>query len=785
MRTKWLYLLMLLLAMGCQSTRTVAAGQDKPDPPNNQAPADSNFSEISRAELEKELNIYRSTVFEGKSEQLRIDAASMMLFREEAAARKILLEALTQTENIDAKAAVCKALSQTRGTRRPVKNKEDFIQPLIDILSEEDIATGKSAAEGTLIFDYDQISQHLEEIAADSSLPVRARLNAVYALELHPDIRVTIKLLMLVDDADSQVAAAAEKALDSMGIQTGKGVETRKQTINELERQGPEVFLRNLLIRQESRIREMTIKLNLWQGLYLTAIGKIYDGISDDATKSKFLSEQLNSSEPMVKLWALEKVYQWRVRPGSRLPAELGPIVVNLIADANRDVRLKTAKLLSLMGELNTAQSLLAQLEMEQDDEVKTELLIVLGGACYYASLPDSPIKIPPEIRQQTLEWAAKYLSDQDPKKVQKGAEIMKKLLEQEGAASAEVDRYLALLAEKYDQQKSKSNGALRGELLNVMAGLCGQSSACRVKATKLFSPLFEQALSDSADSVREAAVDGLISLDKTRALSRLRKDFVNDPSTIIRKKVIGLAGEVGGKEDLFWLAEKIGSNVENELSWQAMLKIFNGSEVTILEEWMDKCSLEDSLIKLSDGQRVSFLEIAEQKAVAENESELLKSVWKRLTGLHQKNGEFERAADYLDRLYKAAETAVEKEAILPDLLGSYLRWPKVQLAAKLVENCLLQKDLGPNSAVIQSLENYLNALPAGADPNVVIKALAEINTPKSRPMWQQWLKAWVERLGNSKNENKVSKNSTNWGLFCEQNGNVTTILCRYLRTGE
>jgi hypothetical protein len=197
----------------------------------------------------------------------------------------------------------------------------------------------------------------------------------------------------------------------------------------------------------------------------------------------------------------------------------------------------------------------------------------------------------------------------------------------------------------------------------------------------------------------------------------------------------------------------------------------------------MDKCSLEDSLIKLSDGQKVSFLEIAEQKAVAEKESELLKSVRKRLAGLHQKNGEFERAADYLGRLYKAAETAVGKEAILPDLLDSYLRWPNVQLAANLVENCLLQKDLGTNSAVIQSIENYLNAPPVGADPNVVIKALAEINIPKGRPMWQQWLKAWVERIGNSKNENKVSKNSTNWGLFCEQNGNVTTLLSRYVRT--
>jgi len=752
MRTKWLYLLMLLLVMGCQRSSIgqppaeIFVGQDKPASP---AETSSRASEAPVGdELDTELKIYKSTLFEGKTEQIRIDAATVMLFREEAAARKILLDTLKQRENSDARAAVCKALSRARGTWKPVKNKEDFIQPLLDILTtEEDFSAARLAAEGTLVFEYDQISEQLERIVTDAFLPTRARLNAVYALELHPDMRVAVKLITLLDDPERQIAAAAEKALYSLGVQAGKDAETRKRAIAELERQGSEVFLRNLLIRQEGRMREITIELNLWQGLYLAALGKIYDGISDEAAKGKFLVEHLGGSETVVKLWALEKAYQWRVRPGSRLPVEIRPILLNLISDQNRDVRLKTARLLSLIGEVNSAQPLLAQLETEQDDEVGTELLVALGGACYYASLPDSPIKIPQETRQRTLEWAVKYLFEQESKKAQKGAEVMKKLLEQDGLAPAEVDRYLGLLAERYSQQKNKADGALSGELLNAMAGLCAQTSACKVKAANLFGPLFEEALYDSTDLVREAAVDGLLYIDKTRALNRLRKDFVNDPSIIVRKKLIGLAGEVGGKEDLVWLAEKISSSAESEPAWQAMLKIFKGSDATILSEWIDRCGSEDSQIKLSDEQKTSFLEIAEQKAIAENKSEMLISVRGRLAHLHSKNGEFEQAASYLDKLYEAAQTAREKEAILPDLLDAYLRWPNVQLAVKRIENCLLEKDLDPNSAVVQSIDNYLSHPPAEADPNKVLEALTRIKTPKSRPMWQNRLKLWFKHL--------------------------------------
>jgi hypothetical protein len=403
------------------------------------------------------------------------------------------------------------------------------------------------------------------------------------------------------------------------------------------------------------------------------------------------------------------------------------------------------------MTEVDSAQQLLVQLEVEQDDQVKTELFGALGRACYIAFLPNSMIKIAPEIRKQTLEWSLKYLSDETPAKVQKGAEVIRMLLEQDGLTDAEADRYLDMLATRYGDLKNDSDGTLRGELLIAMSGLCSPQSVHRTQSRKLFTALFEAALTDKTDFVREAAVDGLINIDKAAALRQLRKEFINDPSATIRKKLIGLAAEVGGNEDLPWLAGKIGLNSESEPAWQAMLKIFGGADATVLGDWVGTFAAENGGIQASDSQRITFLEIAERKAVAENKPTMWKNVREKLAQLYMKTAQFDRAADYLGRLYDSAVTLDAKKAILPDLLYAYLRLTKVDLAVKLVENCLLRQDLDPNDAVARSIDDYLAKPPAGADPNVLLDALTKIKTPDARPLWRDRLREWITRFGKAR----------------------------------
>ena len=737
MGTKRLYLLIFLLMVGCQQAG-ISAGR----------PTSTANGKVAKSELSKQLKIYESTLLEGTSEQIRIVAAAEMLFSEDPLAREILLSVLRQSENSTARMAVCKALIQTRPEQKRIQKKGDFIQPLLEILPAKNAIEAQLAAEGLLIFEYEQISESLEKVVTNPSLPVNSRLNAIYALKLQPYKQAVIRLIKLVNDPEKQVAQAAEKALNSLGITVGLDAEIR--TVNIIQSQNTDEFLRDRLIWLEGQMHKLKGNLDQWEDRYLSALNEVYSGRKDDEAKAKFLDKHLNNPEVKVRLWALDKVYQDRLSstPNPQLPAALETILVNLISDPERDVRLKTAKLLALMVELNSAQSLLEQIKNEQYDDVRIELFVALGRACQYAFSANSGIKVSPELRKQLLVLAEKYLIEQDPKKAQKGADVIKKVLEQGGLASVEVDKYLGLLHARYKQEKEGADGTLRGELLTAMAGLCSQRSVCRAESSKLFAPLFEQALNDDTDLVREAAVDGLAYIDKTRTLNILR-GFINDSNPVVRKKIIALAGEVGSQEDLIWLSGKIVSTAEGESepAWQAMLEIFKSSDADVLNEWITKFDSPGTKAKLSVEQKISFLEIAEGKATHENKLKMLKDIREKLADLHKKAGAFEQAAEYLGILQTEAKNVEERDKILAELLDAYLRWPNVEAAIKLVDNCLLEKDLGPGDVLVLAIDNYLSEPPTGVDPNEVLKAITKINPSRKRPKWLMQVKLWLRRL--------------------------------------
>ena len=742
MSAKRLYLIILILAIGCQQAGISA---------NNAVfAANATNGATAKAKPDEQLELNKNSLLTDPNEQIRVKAATVMLDSENPVARKILHDTLKDAKNSAARIAVCKAFIKARLSKKEIKNKDNFIQPLLGVFSTENPEESRFAAEAMLIFGYDKIGESLESITTDASKPVKMRVNAINALKLRPDMGATISLIRLVDDLDKQVSAEAEKALQSLGIPVGENYWIREQNIRDLQDKGIDEFVRAWLIRQETQMGKLRDEVKALQEKYLSALDRIYDGISDDAARGDFLKEHLGNSEARVKLWALDKVYKWQFASGKpKLSAALEPILLSLISDPDKDVRLKTAGL-SVLWRMNSAQPLLAQLESEPDDQVKIALLDALGGTCSTA-LSVKPAKITPEVRKQALKFAVDFLSKEDAGKARKGAEVLQKLLKPNGLKQDELEGYLDSLVKRYNQQKEKPDGALRGELLSSMADLCTQGSAAKSIATTLFEPLFVEALKDDTDFVRETAVDGLIYIDKAGALKRLRK-YVNDRSEILRKQLINVASDVGGKEDLEWLVEKIGSNSESGPAWQAMLKIFDGSDLSTLKEWMEKLTSQKSKTKLPADQKIAFLKKVEAKAASE--TKMLETVRKKLAELYNTTGQYEREAEYLNMLYKAAPTAREKEVILPKLVDAYLRGSKVEPAAELVREYLVKKDLSSGNAVLVSINNYLSK-PSGADPNVVIKALNRVKLSEARPNWQKWLKSWTDRLSKSEEAEK------------------------------
>lgn len=757
------YLMVLIFVTAflppCLPARVGAAGQATSGDAEKASLAAGTSTETVEVKPDEQLDIFKNALLNDPNDQIRVKAAGVMLFSQNPDARKFLIDVLQpkQTKNSAARMAVCMALIQTTSSKESLKNKDDFIQPLLALFDTDVDAEAQLAAEATSIFEYEKIGSSLGAIATDASKPVKTRLNAIRALKLRPDMMATVQIIRLVDDSDKQVSAASEEALRSLSMPVGRDRQTREQIINELIRKGKNEFLRDWLIRREALIRDLRSETDFWRTSYLAALGKVYDALVDDAAKSAFLEEHLRSPKAEVRLWALERAYEWRVAPGTRLPEKLGPMLVSLISDRDRAIRLKVAAVLTVMGEVNSAQPLLTQLEAEQDEEVATELFGALGDACYIAFLPNSTIRIPVEIREQTLEWAAEFLDDPEPTRVRKGAEVMRKLLGQNGLAAEESNRYLALLAEKYNGLKNGSDGTVRAELLNAMASLCAPQSVHKIQAKKQFGDLFEVALRDKTDFVREVAADGLIYVhaDNKMVALRLLRDYVNDPSLILRKKLVALADEVGGEEDLIWLAEKMGANAEGEPAWQAMVKILKDLKDTdpaAWKQWVDKLTAEDS--KLTNEQQLAFLKTAETGGVGEYKAEIRK----KLAELYYITGQFDSAADYFIMQYEAAKTPEDRESVLPKLLDACLKGSKQDLLTELVGSYLSKSDLDLNSTIRQSINDYLSQPPAGSDPYAVLKVLEGIKVPQGRPRWHQWLNGWKARLAKNKELDKLTQ---------------------------
>ena len=619
---------------------------------------------INQQESDEQLEINKNALLEGQDESIRVGAAFLIISDSSPNARQILLDILKSDKNKPARILVCKALSRYRTEKKEIPAKQDFIEPLFSIItSSEDAVEAKQASEALLIFKYEEIAGQIEKLAKDSSTPVKTRLNAIYALQLQPDMRATVQLMRLVDDPDKQISAEAEKALRAIGVPYGQDSATRTDIIKELEGKGKDKFLQDWLIRQEFNRKTLEDSVKLWRGRFFTALDKLYAQITDDVERGKFLSGFLPDSEPQVRLWTLDKVYKWWVGTGpkSGILTDIKPALSILISDSDRDVRLKTAQLLSLMGEGDWIAPLTEQYKKEQDAEIKTALFDALGWAVYYGSLPNAAVKVSPELKRQVLKWAEEYIADNDIKKSQKGVDVIRKLLEQEGLSPAEAEHYLSVLEDRYNQKPIDE--VLSSQLLDAMAKLCA-GSVYKDKAAVVFRPLFEQAIKNQADGIRQAAVEGLINIDKSSALKMLRTDFINDKNPVIRQDVIELADNIGIKDDLSWLEEKIGSNSESKPAWQAMLKIFKRGDSAVIYEWIDRLEAKSADGKLTNEQMILFLETAEAKITAEkNPSKSgIRNIQTRLAKFYRANGDYEKAAKYIGLLLTGDTTASQKD---------------------------------------------------------------------------------------------------------------------------
>jgi len=654
----------------------------------------------SQENLARELRIYKEALNHGGNEQIQTDTAIALLVRGDKQSKAILLESLTSQENIAARRAVCRGLIQSVALGDAIGSKNEFMQPLIGLLVDKDGIDAKLAAEALLIFQYRDLRQRLITLVKSRELDQRIRLNVIYALQLRPDPDAISDIIKLIDEPDKEISQAAEKALqEAFGIPVGTERQVWEQVLNDLQKKSPNEIRRDRLLQQERKVRLLQSERDIWQNLYLASLEREYE-IADEVAKGKFVTDKLSSEYTAVKLWALDKISH---RSGAAvLPDDFGPKLLALISDPDRQVRLQTAKVLSKMSELNPAESLLTQLKTEEPDEVRLAMFEALGEACYYAFSPGSSIKLPVEIKDETLDLAKWYINRPNANEARVSAEVIRKLLELNGLDKEDIDSYLALILSRYRLAKSQDK-SLQPDLLNIMARLCSQPGSFREGAVKTFKQAFVDGLDDMENPrVRQAAAVGITNIDKAEAFRILKqKGFISDTSESARKHIIELAAQTGKTEDLQWLTEKLTSNGEGEIAYRSMLEILNRQNASVVEDWARRFERQDR-----DREKiVELYEMALKKAKGLNDEVVLAN-----------------ARRYLLKVY------------LQD---------NQEKAMGIVTEVLTETDISVRHPVALELKSYLgSAKTPAASKQTLLEELGKIDTAE-RPNWKTLLETW------------------------------------------
>ncbi len=608
----------------------------------------------------------------GPGEQNRLYAALELLHHPQPNARQILLEALAINDNSPAQTAVCRALVTSRTA---ITQKDDFKKPLLDILRTSSGMNAQLAAEATLIFDYSDLADQLKKMTTAEDASRQQKLNAIYALSLRPVNKEAVSTVVLsLDQEDKTVAEAAQQALPYW-IPAGMDANA---IIKYLRLKSQSAIVRDWVDFQEKEVRRLKQETLHWQKLYLTALNTEYE-IAEDSKKPSLLLARLQGDQAVVKLWALEKFA--KLSGTVVLDNDFTPALLSLISDPDRQVRLQTARILARISDTDPAEKLLEQLKIEQYEDVRLAIFESLGEACYFAFSPGSSITLSDNMRTETLSWAEKFIAEDQLQPAKAGAEVIRKLLEPNGLQEEQINKYLNLVAERYKRTDQQADTTLRTELLHIMARLCAQGTH-RDKAAALFNDDFIEGLSDSENaSVRLAAVDGLINIDRAAALKIFKaQSLFVDESASIRSAVIDLARQVGELQDIEWLSPVIAGNGEGEIAWHAIREILQRQPVENVVEWIQK--LEGVV---SEDRIRNLLEMAAKKAEAEKKPAILKSLNERLRSmslqLFLRNADYEKVAELIAQYLKQADLNVEN--ILIKDIQKYLISPDIDDAQK------------------------------------------------------------------------------------------------------
>lgn len=678
--------------------------------------------------VERQLRIYRETLQQGSSEDIRIDAAVGLLLQNTAQSQDVLASALKSDENPQARQAVCKALVKSRGLSQTIDSLDAFQKPLLQILRNQSREEAELASEALLLFNYSKIEASLMQIINNKELTTEVRIHGIYALQLRPEPLALQGLIGLLDDSDAEVAKAAETALqDSFGIPVGTSRAVWADILVELQKKSPEAIRRERLLRQAITLRQVQAERDRWQKLYLSSLDKRYEML-DEANQSKMILEMMASELPPVRLWSLDKASKYPL-----IGEEFRMRLFSMLSDSSRDVRLRVANVLRTKSDLNPAEVLLVRFQEESDPEVALAMFEALGEAYYYAFSPGTAVELSPEIKNKTLEIAAQYLESNSAESAIKGAEVLRKILELNNLSKDSMNSYLMVLSNRYEKSISE-NGTLRAGLLSILAHLCGQGGA-KAQACVLYEPYFTEALTAQDNpALRLAAAQGLSYVDKVKALELFKqKGLMNDENLAVQQVMIDLAGQTGDASDLEWLLVSRKGNGGSDHVWLAVKSICQRQKAVFLMEWLPT-------LEAADGVTVEnvreILDIAEQKAAGEKDEALQTQIQQQILSRLVVQKAWDSALSYLNKVGYDSSSSRFSPTTNAAVLKIFLYSNTAERVVSMLRAELEKGDLSDGNPLNSILKDYFSSEAVSFDSkSILLNKLKKISSV-GHPGW-------------------------------------------------
>lgn len=567
-----------------------------------------------------------------RSAETKTDAAVLLLTREYPQASQVLVEFLSAGENRAAQIAIAAAII------RHGSGGEDLIDPLLVLLTGDEPSVRAPAVRALGTYDDHGVTGKLASIARDRSRSSAVRLVVIGALQSSLSKEAVDTLVLLLDDKNEDIRQGALNSLVKVtNIHTFGGDPVAWKRWWALNRFKPAWRWKGDLAEGLAKARAAAADENIrLRSRIAQAMEDLYDASPVDQ-KEKMLSSFLRDDLGDVRVVGLRLVER-RTTAGGKVSKETIAQVRSLLSDKDERVRRAAALGVAHLGDTGALGEILSRMEIENALPVRRALLTALGrldqGEGIDAVLEE--LQSPHDSIAAAAAQALVRIVGKSP------------LQGKQHAGATEI------LVARYTQAEASTNGhVLREALLAAMGGV----------GDKDFVGVMEKALTDSAATVRLAAIDALARLKAASSAGALTP-LVADPDRGVRQAALAALGVIGTKQHIKAVLSRTGPPESNEAvrtqAWSALFNMLerDGSS-TVIEEVSNSLADRDNAVD----QRVGVMGMLVD-ALRREKSDKLPGALRGLAGQLIELSRPDEAAKSLGEAYDLLNAAGSEEAM-------------------------------------------------------------------------------------------------------------------------